>query len=141
MINYSEAAVFSKADIRLFEQATRMVVSVPDHLEVMNKKLSLLRCHELARAIGMVLGLRISDGKYGRVDHTWIWTSDIEQEASILDVYAVGSLPQVQLHAWRNPGAYYIPTTEIYVPSAFPRNDIQQDVVNELMDLWIGKTI
>lgn len=63
------------------------------------------RCHELARAIGQIHGLQVQDGYYGYVEHSWCWmTPWMEVELgyplipNLLDVYAVGKLPMVQLH-------------------------------------------
>jgi len=64
-----------------------------------------IRCHELARVVGKLLGLSVQDGYYGFVDHSWCWTFPIDQARivgrlgfpNILDPYSVGSLPQVRL--------------------------------------------
>lgn len=91
MKSYSETTVFRREDLELLAEASRLVAAVPDPPE----GASPWRCHELARAVGAVLGLRAQDGRYGLVDHTWLWVG--EPPRAVLDVYAVGRLPQVQL--------------------------------------------
>lgn len=96
MKGYSEKEIFSLREQCLARLATEIVSCLPDDAE--------LRCHELARAIGHVLGLQFQDGFYGFVDHTWLWTDKFKKTRfwkldapRILDVYSVGSLPQVRL--------------------------------------------
>ena len=38
---------------------------------------------------------KVKDGRYGAVDHSWLYSVHTEV---ILDVYAVGAMPMVQLH-------------------------------------------
>jgi hypothetical protein len=58
-----------------------------------------IRCHELARAVQRELYgrfiIQAVDGKYANVDHSWCYLSIAS--GYVLDVYAVGRLPQVQL--------------------------------------------
>lgn len=99
MNSYSELEVFTKDEVNLFQRATKLVEALRDR----NK----LRCHELARAVGSVLGLHVQDGYYGFVNHTWLWTEPLKWNdltsytrlgfPNILDVYSVGSLPMVRL--------------------------------------------
>lgn len=68
-----------------------------------------IRCHEVARIVGLLLGLPIQDGKYGQVDHSWCWTNPVTISegvqpcspagTAILDPYCVGRSPMVQLVA------------------------------------------
>jgi hypothetical protein len=56
----------------------------------------LLRCHEVARFVGVRLGLAVCDGIYEiAMQHSWC----VLPSRHILDVYAVGRLPPVQLVA------------------------------------------
>lgn len=62
-----------------------------------------LRCHEVARAVGHLLDLRVVDGRYDAVVHSWLELPLREGDppgnpfAWVLDVYAVGRWPQVQV--------------------------------------------
>jgi hypothetical protein len=99
MKSYSELEIFTEEEVRLFHMATKLV-------EGLTRPVT-LRCHELARAVGAVLGLEHQDGFYGFVNHTWLWTKKPEWNElntttrlgfpNILDVYSVGSLPMVRL--------------------------------------------
>lgn len=124
-----------------------------------------LRCHELTRAVWSVVceslmcsylrpkWLRVVDGTYAGVDHSWIemtipamlmehrstyfiqYPPKVSPTAgprsrAILDVYAVGSLPQVRLIEC---APLLKASWELYQPGA-PRSDIREDVVNLL--LW-----
>lgn len=87
---------FSRKTNRAFEAATRIVDMLPDT----DEDGALLRCHEVARVVHAVLrvsGARVVDGKFGGVEHSWIRFVDGPKDY-ILDVYAIGSLPPVQLH-------------------------------------------
>ena len=97
---YAESKVFTAEEVSLYRRAVALVELVPD--------MPKLRCHELARAVGRVLGLEHEDGFYGFVDHTWLWTGPLDCTSpmvkhtrvgfpNILDVYSVGSLPMVRL--------------------------------------------
>lgn len=92
MRSYSEREVFTPEEMELLGLAADLVRSLPD--------LPGLRCHEVARAVGEVLGLQVQDGKYGWCEHSWLWTRPWMSGSfppSVLDPYAVGSLPQVKL--------------------------------------------
>jgi hypothetical protein len=99
MKGYSAYEVFSKEELKCFNYATELVGRLSES--------KTLRCHELARAVGSVLGLQHQDGYYGFVNHTWLWTTPLEWNdlttytrlgfPNILDVYSVGSLPMVRL--------------------------------------------
>lgn len=126
-----------------------------------------VRCHELARAVGRVLGLPVQDGNYTCVAHSWLLVPDARRPRKsqldpggtpgvigetprqaayfyswILDVYAVGRLPMVQLVDIVNlPGAYG-PAREIRKPADLriryqyehgpTRDDIDEAVVGRL---------
>lgn len=100
MRSYSEREVFSPAYVRLWRLSTQMVDALP-----MSSEDKEIRCHELSRAIHQKLTgyydwrkMDVVDGKFGAVDHSWIV---LDEKDTILDTYAVGALPQVQLiHNW-----------------------------------------
>lgn len=106
MKSYSEREIFTVGELELLRRAERLVAVLPEDTDPSRHHES-VRCHELARAVGRVLGLQHQDGYYGFVDHTWLWTSKFETNAlnresrlgfpNILDVYSVGSLPMVRL--------------------------------------------
>lgn len=79
------ATSFSLDELELLRQATEIVGLLPDD--------DRLRCHEVARIVGQVLRLEVLDGHYGIVDHSWCMTPN----RRIIDPYAVGRLPMVQL--------------------------------------------
>lgn len=98
MKSYSEKEVFTSAELDALARASRLVAKI-DARDFE----SVIRCHELARAVGRLLDLRHEDGVYsanasdGGVDHSWLFVPNSWGGCSILDVYAVGRLPQVQL--------------------------------------------
>jgi hypothetical protein len=106
MHSYSETNVFSPRELNLLERATSLVALLPDEPKP-------VRCHELARAVREVLGLEVQDGHYGFVDHTWLWTSPLNDDCrkfpsrlgfpNVLDVYSAGQLPMVRLVACAHP--------------------------------------
>lgn len=111
MRGYAEQNVFTERELKLFEHATTLVAIAP--YEICGY---LVRCHELARAIGRVLGLEHQDGRFGFVEHTWLWLEPLRVEIApwvlprILDVYVPGAVPQVQLidTASGLPPRYYL---------------------------------
>lgn len=128
MISHSEQEVFTEREIQLWKMATEMVVKVvePEGVTV--------RCHELARAVGIVLGLPYSDGMLGSIEHTWLrvgdWATDIH-DAKILDVYVPGGHPQVQLIHY---GSWSIPIRTLYRQGVeYERHDINEKLVAELV--------
>lgn len=150
MKNYSERCVFPPALVRLhaflcdvlerFDSSPYGIGS--DHE---------LRCHELTRAIKRFLqngdvpyhppNITLFDGKYSVVDHSWLELLLQRGEFSslyILDVYAVGQLPQVQLL----DVAFSLPHRANYRAQA-RRDDIDMGVVNLVsLDLMsIGQKI
>jgi hypothetical protein len=132
MKGYSEREVFEAHELSLLKQATELVANVDDeHFTFV------IRCHELARAVGRILRLPHEDGKYtvlpergGGVDHSWLLVArESRREApSILDVYAVGQLPQVQLFA----SALTVPHHRLFMPGR-ERADIDDRRVVLLM--------
>jgi hypothetical protein len=101
MHSYSERVRFTKREGKILSSASLAVALLPTDLDPSGEE---LRCHELARAIGELLNLRVVDGMYGLVDHSWCVItaapeagSDASSWDKILDVYAIGRCPQVQL--------------------------------------------
>lgn len=113
MIGYAQREVFTQRELKLLERAATLVAITPYDFDGV-----LVRCHELARAVGDVLGLQHEDGRYGFVDHTWLWTEPRSDEKfkvpwvmpNVLDVYVPGGVPQVQLvhMATGLPSRYYL---------------------------------
>lgn len=89
-----------------------------------------IRCHELALAAGILIADKMPDqlatitwsGTYGAVEHSWL---DVQPRRSansewfILDVYAVGQMPQVRLV----DGSVYLPEAKL-----FQRGERRRDV-------------
>lgn len=132
MISYSEREMFCANDVRLLNVAEHLVGKINE--QDFDEE---VRCHELARAVGQVMELPHQDGHYLFAQHTWLWVSQIEPEHEergeyppILEVYAVGSLPQVQLLDTFPPlnrvGTVYKPGEA--------RTDIRHDVVATLVE-------
>ena len=127
-MNSYSLKIFSGADAQYLKHATALIDRLPSSYLAENlfeKKLHVVRCHELARAVGRMFGLMVIDGKYGAVDHSWLMPGP-----HILDVYAVGRLPQVQLVSIETllpHGMYRIGPT---------REDIDTAFVQEIVDFW-----
>ena len=114
MIGYSQQEVFSMNDLTWMRHAQHIVAQLPEHPQV--------RCHEVARVVAMLcFGVEVVDGKFGAVEHSWLLTRD----KAILDCYAVGSLPMVQLV---DP---HIPGGTPYTPGE-KRTDIRTEVLQHL---------
>lgn len=124
MISYSETNVFNAEELSLLGRATRMVARVAEPAG------ERLRCHELARAVAQLLQLRVIDGKFGPVDHSWIVFPRKRHTMlhAILDVYAVGRLPMVQLV----DGGVLSGNGELYKPGP-RRADVDFELVQELV--------
>jgi len=132
MIGYAANEIFSDGDHVLWLLARRFVEAAPDYDK---ETKTLIRCHELARAVGELLGLRVCDGKYGFVEHSWLWLSEPEPEIArynmpkILDVYVPGSVPQVQLVDTHSGLCHR------YLPDG-SRTDVSERIVGELVGLF-----
>lgn len=92
MITYAERACFRAAHLRLFSRVEQCVARVSDTWG------NELRCHELARAVQIVVRddecrPEVIDGHCGTVEHSWLRCSD----GAIVDAYAPGRLPAVQI--------------------------------------------
>jgi len=119
VITYAERACFREPHLRLLAHVEAYVARVPAAWG------NELRCHELARAVNLLVYARehkldVVDGKCGPIEHSWLRFSD----GVILDPYAPGRMPAVQIvdpivgTAYR-PGA--------------PRTDIRQAIINRLV--------
>jgi hypothetical protein len=120
---YTETVVFTKAQKDDLAFAVRLVEALP----AKDKSNEWVRCHELVRVIAPLLSNRwhVIDGHVGSADHSWlVWAG---KGHVVLDVYACGVLPQVQLvdcnPLWRRDG---------YRPGA-ARRDIRPAIID-----WLG---
>lgn len=122
MRGYSYTHVFNVGEIGLRALAEKCVEAIPEDNE------SALRCHEIARAVGRVLGLDHQDGYYCAVDHTWLIVPDLRLGGGrcILDVYAVGRLPMVQLVEVQSPGLGH--------RALYEAGELRGDIRNETID-------
>ncbi|HWA29164.1 MAG TPA: hypothetical protein VG734_26170 [Lacunisphaera sp.] len=126
MIGYSGSEMFTREAQELLALATMVVAIFPET----DDDGELFRCHEVARALGKLLNLPVVDGKYGIVDHSWLQLD----RWRVLDVYAVGRLPPVQLVSI---GALTIPEYQSY--QAGPeRDDIRTANVEKLEALALA---
>jgi hypothetical protein len=99
VIGYAARECFTPADLTAYVRARAMVKMMPEGHT----------CHEVAAAVGSVLGLSPVKGTYGGFDHSWL----VLPSGHVLDVYAPGRLPPVQLV---HVGAYALPESGLYVP-------------------------
>ncbi len=123
MKTYTEREVFTADELRLFERTTALVSALP-HLDPHGRE---IRCHELARVVASHLKLPHYDGLYDLgAQHSWCETPG----GHILDVYAVGRIPPVQLVA-------VVPTMMRHFHRGAYRTDIREDVIAWLIDVTI----
>jgi len=140
VIGYALREVFSKREIDLRYNAETLVAITPYEIDG-----ELVRCHELARAVGKVLKLEHEDGRYGFVEHTWLWTEPKMNEKfhapwflpNVLDVYVPGGVPQVQLV---HMGASGLPP-RYYLSNVFDvviRDDVVEKIITafKTSKLW-----
>jgi hypothetical protein len=139
MTPYAEKEIFTEEEISLFYRANDSicVLSSDDFPEE-------IRCHELARAAGRILDLPCTDGWYGSVNHTWLWTRHPtheelelwsksgwfhEDRPRILDVYLPGVIPSIALiDTWA-----LLPQWKFYKPGP-PREDIDYNLVDRMVE-------
>jgi hypothetical protein len=93
MKGYAETEIFTADEMALHQRATALVASLA---QLAPEEQAKVRCHELARAVGRVLGLEVQDGRYGACDHSWCWTAP-RPRGHVLEVYAIARVPMVQL--------------------------------------------
>lgn len=136
MIAYAAQEVFSAPEQFLLTKAQALIGAAPTY----DLGGELIRCHELARAVGRVLELTVQDGFYGFVEHSWLWLSMPTPDyrrfpryhlPKILDVYVPGSLPQVQLVDTASGLCHR------YLP-AEPRDDINESTVSAIIKTFQG---
>ena len=143
MIGYTGTNVALPVDIELFNYATVLANSLPERVDTPNAAHLSIRCHEVVRALQGPLAavadrleaqgrsprrLFIADGTYHHYDHSWLALSAVGDDVrahAILDVYAVGRLPLVQLVYLSNDLRAYHETEDF-------RDDIREDVVQAL---------
>lgn len=124
MVGYAASHVFSSREIDLLEQAESIVARIREDPD--------LRCHEVARIVSVLLavgevqdGLYLASPKGVPAEHSWILL-DHPMADHVLDVYAVGRLPMVQL-------------VDIDLPLMSPyaagprRQDIRQGLVDRIV--------
>ena len=124
VISYTEAEVVTKLEVESLKHATSLVALCPGKIAR-----KWVRCHELARAVGQVLGLEVVDGSYGAMEHSWLLVraGDTPSRLLILDVYVPAALPQVQLRP------YWLGAPVMYRPGA-KRKDVRTKVVEQLVE-------
>ena len=117
MKTYAERVCFRELHLRLLSRVEMLVGRVS------NAWGNELRCHELVRAVHLVMPehkLEVIDGKCGPVEHSWLRCSD----GVILDPYVPGRLPAIQL-------------VDPIVAAAYrpdePRVDIRHAIVDRLV--------
>ena len=120
MITYAERVLFRPMHMRLLGEVQDRVARISSAWE------NELRCHELARAVWLVVygrrrkhRLVVVDGKCGPIEHSWLCFLD----SIILDPYVPGRAPAVQL---------IDPFVGSYRPGE-PRHDIRHSIVNQLV--------
>jgi hypothetical protein len=117
---YAERVCFQSSHLRLLSRVEACVARVSDSWG------NELRCHELARAVHLVVyesehKLVVIDGHCGPIEHSWLCCSD----GVIVDTYTPGRLPAVQI---LDP---FI-GERVYRPGP-PRQDIRQEIVDRLV--------
>ena len=84
MIGYAATQHFTKEDVLAARLAHKLVEKMPEDGR---------SCHDVAAAVGKAIGIEPTRGWYGDVEHSWI----VLESGHILDVYAPGRFPMVQL--------------------------------------------
>ena len=134
MLGYAETDVFSGAELALLRSAEQIVRRLP--AECCGEA---VRCHELVRVVRHLLPLseiEVCDGWYGMVEHSWLWTKIPERVEghllgpfpNILDVYAPGRVPQVQL-------VHNTSALPFEYRRGDPRVDVRGGVIYKLVEL------
>ena len=110
-------SMFTPRQLALYRLATRIFDAIPQA-----RPIEQFRCHEVARAVGKLLELRIEDGKYGQVDHSWCLLEGVQP--AILDPYAIGCMPPVRLVSFDG----LLPHSRLYLVGPV-RTDIDEKLV------------
>lgn len=118
MITYAERACFRETHLRLFARVEAYVARVSSAWG------NELRCHELARAVQLVVHTReltlvVVDGKCGPIEHSWLCADGV-----IFDPYTPGRMPAVQI---------IDPIVGTAYRQGDPRSDIRQAIVDRLV--------
>lgn len=118
MKSHAEEYIFSNEERWAFYAAQVIVnhINQPEGVEY--------RCHEIARVVATFLDAKVVDGKYGLAEHSWV-QGKLWHPFHLLDPYAVGRLPMVQL-------VDSFPSPKLYV-AGNAREDIDVKLVNELL--------
>lgn len=157
MRGYSAMAVFTPHEIALLRHTERIVDCLADRPD--------LRCHEVARVVERMLPAspddpcvigtadpattlvrprytrRVVDGKYGSVDHSWIEIIGCgggRGQLSVLDPYAVGRLPIVQLVDCSPHAGAILRHADAYregLPDLQVRYDVMDQLLRELVEV------
>jgi hypothetical protein len=125
MNGHSANNIFTDAELELHRQTVTLIGGLPE--------VPWTRCHELARAVAIFfrrspLKLNVVDGRFGIADHSWIEIHNPNRHI-ILDVYAVGSIPIVQLH---DVGTLSLRGARAFVEGP-PRDDIDDVSLEALL--------
>lgn len=123
MITYAERSCFRPLHLLALARAQDLVDRVATAWG------NELRCHELARAVKHLLAddtIAVVDGRCGPVEHSWLCFAD----GSILDPYAPGRLPAVQI-VDALVGAAYRPGPA--------RDDVDRSIVDRLVIEMSGR--
>lgn len=133
MKGYTSRTIIPETEQHMLETAAWLVGRLPES--------HVIRCHELARAVGRALDLPVQDGSFGVVDHSWLWLpprasrerapSDHDNRyfkwPNILDVYMPGAVPMVQIVYTGMP----LPHAKAYMLGR-ERDDIDEETVEYL---------
>lgn len=127
MKTYAERVCFCDPHLRLFRRVEAYVALVSDDWG------NELRCHELARAVHLVVyeaefKIDVIDGHCGPVEHSWLRCSD----GVIVDAYAPGRLPAVQI---------VDPIVATHYRPGARRGDVREDVVTRLVTEMRGASL
>lgn len=132
MRSYAELEMFKPTEIEKWKEAVVLTERVPDRIFG-----ELVRCHELARAVGKLLELPVQDGYYSFVEHSWLWLWPYDPDdpyiPNVLDVYVPGRVPQVQL-VHTNSSAF----PREYRRGNGERDDIRNDALEEILQYMTG---
>ena len=134
MISYSEREIFTRTEVATLQFA-QLIVDHCSYFEPGSTE-EPVRCHELARVVAIFLGtdFQVQDGRFGFVEHSWIWMGHLNTAKGrlglpkILDVYVPGSLPQVQIV----DSSTALP--QRYSLAALPDLTVRTDVIDRLSE-------
>jgi len=130
MKTYSEVEVFTPGELLALKEAKRIV----RHFPTRDRQGRWVRCHEVARIVGAVLGLPVQDGHYGMMEHSWLWTAPCVHMGvapNVLDCYVPGRAPAVQLVASATGWGYRSASAK--------RRDVRPSVMEELYQRLKGR--